>query len=49
MSPYNIINRVLVVEYAMTVIFAAFDKKPIVCTYWIGAVILQLGIIMGLK
>ena len=49
MSPYDVVNRILLAEYALMIIFAAVDRKPIVCTYWVGAVILQLGIIMGLK
>jgi hypothetical protein len=49
MTLYNAFNWVLLAEYAMMIVFAALDQKPIICVYWFGAVILQLGITLGLK
>jgi hypothetical protein len=48
MNLYDIVNRVLVVEYCFMVIFSMLYKRAAVI-YWIGAVILQIGIIWGLK
>jgi len=49
MSLYDIVNRVLVIEYFLMVIFSIFSKKQAAIVYWVGAVVLQIGIIWGLK
>jgi len=49
MTLYDFVNRLLLAEYFLMVLFAALDQKYIACIYWSGAVILQLGIILGLK
>lgn len=49
MTLYDFVNKLLLVEYFLMVLFAALDHKYVACVYWFGAVILQLGIILGLK
>lgn len=49
MNLYDIVNRILMIEYALMVILSLITNKPVAGIYWFGAVILQLGITLGLK